>query len=1152
MRNRKVWLSLSILFLVFVLLLSLFMARPAIPAAGAAEIDPHLLAAMAASPDGTADFLVVFRERADLSPAYALSDWDERGRFVVEALQAVAGRTQTRVRAWLDAQGIAYRAFFSENSLYLTADLAVLNRLAAFPEVAALRANAVHVVDEFPSTEIVLPAATVPWNIAQVGADQVWQDFGVKGQGIVVATLDTGAEYTHDALFPNYKCGAGPHDDCWYDPTNTYPTAPGDGAGRGTHLMGVLVGDDDPSLTYSAGMAPDAQWIACKGCTDGGVCTDANLNACADWLLAPNGNPANRPHVIGFFLNSLQKCDGWFLTQIMSWQAAGIYTSARGGSNGPACDTMRAPGSYEGILASGPTDENDLILSSSSRGPGCNGGIKPDVAAPGANICSAYPGNTWYCGYSGSSFSTAHSAGLAALLYSADPGLIGHAISTTYAITSTALCIEDLSCGGTPCPDGANNVYGWGRIDAYAAVEAVLQPCEPITGADFSWEPTTPTAGEIVTLTGIASGTEPIGYSWTLGDGNWKEGAVVTHTYDMPGIYTVVLTATNCATATATVTHTITVESQPCEPVHDLDFSWMPLAPAIGQVVTFTGWASGTEPITYSWMLEAGNWKEGEVVTNTYDTPGVYTVILTATNCETATATTTHTITVVSAPPCEPVREVDFSWQPFTPTAGLPFTLTAWVPSGWFTTTVDSVGDVGMAVSLALDPAGRPHISYRDETNTSLRYAHDDGTGWQTTMVDNTGDVGTFTSIAVDAQGHPHISYYDEGSYDLKYAHYDGTTWQIATVDSTGNVGRCSSLALDTLGQPHISYFDESNGAIRYAYYDGTWHTQTVDPAVGGVCPTALGLDAAGRPHVAYMVNTYELRYAYLDGTWQYETISANGEAPDLAIDAAGRPHVSYFGSADVLYAYRDGSGWHSEILETVGWPSADSSLALEADGTPHVSYYQRTDGVLRYATRAGGAWDILTVDAAGSTGPYNALALDAAGQPRIAYDEWDAADLRYAWWVAAPAEPIAYSWRLDVGSWQEGQVVTYTYDLPGTYVVMLTATNCATATATAVHTVTVACPPVTGLELSWAPFTPTAGQLVTLTAVASSTLPITYAWDLGDGAGAAGPLVTHTYAAGTYTVALTATNGCDLEWTTAALTAMPVSWRVYLPLVFK
>jgi|GEM_PF-2592599 len=1231
-KSRLAWTGMA---LAAVLLFTLLAARPAMPAAGSAAVDPRILVEMAAAPDGTAGFFVLFREQADLAPAYAIADWNERGRFVVAALQSTAGRSQARVRAWLDARGLTYRVFIVANSLFVTADRSALGALAAFPEVAALRANAVHPVADIPLAAAAAPEAEIPWNIARVGADQVWADFGVKGQGIVVATIDTGVEYTHDALFPNYKCGAGPHDDCWEDPTGTYPTAPGDGNGHGTFLTGIMAGDDVVTLTMNVGMAPDAQWIACKACSDGGVCSDYTLNACVGWLLEPNGNSANRPHIILFALSS--DSSGWFVPQIGVWQSAGILVVTKPGNDGPDCNTMQWPGAEIGLTA-GATDEDDLIGWFSSRGPGPYGLIKPHVTAPGVEVCSTYPVNSWICDYSGTACSTAHAAGLAALLYSADPALIGNAVSTTLAITSTALCIEDLSCGGTPCPDGANNVYGWGRIDAYAAVEELLQPCAPVTSADFAWEPPLPIVGEVVTFSASATGTAPITYSWQLGDGSWLAGPVVSHTYDMPGVYAVVLTATNCTTATAVVTHNVTVQlcelvydldfswtpftptagqpltltaaaagtppmayswqlgdgswlagpvvthtyaapgiytvaltatncagqgvatatralavqPPPCVPLREVDFAWTPEAPFAGDLITLTGTATGTAPITYSWRLEVGSWKEGAVVTHTYDAAGSYTVVLTATNCGTATAVTSHTIAVTGPPPCEPVQEVDFSWAPPTPTAGLPLTLTAWAPGGgWLTTTVDSAGDVGSFAALGLDPAGRPHVGSYDATHADLRYAHDDGTGWQLMTVDSAGDVGSFTSIAVDALGQPHLSYYDAGSYDLKYAHYDGA-WHTQTVDGAGSVGRCSSLALDGLGRPHIAYYDEGNGAIRYASYDGAWHTQTVDPAVGGVCDTALGLDAAGRPHVAYMVNTYELRYAYLDGTWQYEAIAANGERPDLALDAAGRPHVSYYANGEVLYAYRDGAGWHSEALENVGWPTVVSSLALDDGDAPHISYYRGADFVLRYARRAGSAWDIVTVDGAGSAGVYNALALDAAGRPRLAYAAGDTADLRYAWWNGPPTEPLAYTWKLEAAGWAAGAVVTHTYAAPGDYAVVLTATNCVSATATAVHTLTVACAPVSGVDFAWEPLTPTAGQVVTLTAAAESALPVTYAWDLGDGAGAAGPVVTHAYAAGTYTVVVTATNGCAAAQRARIVTVGAPWYKAYLPLVFR
>jgi len=66
-----------------------------------------------------------------------------------------------------------------------------------------------------------------------------------------------------------------------------------------------------------------------------------------------------------------------------------------------------------------------------------------------------------------------------------------------------------------------------------------------LPGTDFAWEPVTPTAGEVVTFTAEATGTEPIAFAWAWGDGKVGSGQVVTHTYTQSGTYTVVLTATN-------------------------------------------------------------------------------------------------------------------------------------------------------------------------------------------------------------------------------------------------------------------------------------------------------------------------------------------------------------------------------------------------------------------------------------------------------------------------------------------------------------------------------------------------------------------------------------------------------------------------------
>ena len=105
---------------------------------------------------------------------------------------------------------------------------------------------------------------------------------------------------------------------------------------------------------------------------------------------------------------------------------------------------------------------------------------------------------------------------------------------------------------------------------------------------------------------------------------------------------------------------------------------------------------------------------------------------------------------------------------------------------------------------------------------------------WYSVTVDSAGRVGTWTSLALDASGFPHISYYDDTNSALKYAHFNGSfsetawrfgraeshggSWQIETADSDLFVGLYTSLALDANDHPHISYYDATNNDLRYAY----------------------------------------------------------------------------------------------------------------------------------------------------------------------------------------------------------------------------------------------------------------------------------------------------------------------------------------------
>jgi len=140
-------------------------------------------------------------------------------------------------------------------------------------------------------------------NLLHINADDAWV-LGYTGEGLVVSSIDTGVRYTHQALVNQYRGNQGGgsfnHDYNWFDPYGDY-NIPTDGMGHGTHTMGTMVGDD--GVSNQIGIAPDAQWMSCRGCNTNN-CTDAALLACAEFIEAPttvdgeSPNPDMRPNVV--------------------------------------------------------------------------------------------------------------------------------------------------------------------------------------------------------------------------------------------------------------------------------------------------------------------------------------------------------------------------------------------------------------------------------------------------------------------------------------------------------------------------------------------------------------------------------------------------------------------------------------------------------------------------------------------------------------------------------------------------------------------------------------------------------------------------------------------------------------------------------------
>jgi subtilisin family serine protease len=247
-----------------------------------------------------------------------------------------------------------------------------------------------------------------------------------------------------------------------------------------------------------------------------GLGNPASYTDCMEFFLAPyplggdpfaEGDVFQAPHVVNnsWGCPDVEGCDDVVLEPATAaLRAAGIMMVVSAGNEGPACQTVdEPPARYDNVFSVGATDDSGSITGFSSRGPveanGSSPLLKPDIAAPGDNIRSSLPGGG-YGTASGTSMAGPHVAGLVALIWSANPSLIGQIEATEDIIRQSARPVpveaacpletppandaslldefDSLAPGGeAACGEATgvpNNVYGWGQIDAVRAVELAL------------------------------------------------------------------------------------------------------------------------------------------------------------------------------------------------------------------------------------------------------------------------------------------------------------------------------------------------------------------------------------------------------------------------------------------------------------------------------------------------------------------------------------------------------------------------------------------------------------------------------------------------------------------------------------------------------
>ena len=320
------------------------------------------------------------------------------------------------------------------------------------------------------------------------GVDLVWQDTGYTGDGVTMAIIDTGIDGNHTALddLDDDNTTNDPKIVAFYDAIN-HPEAtngteifPYDDNGHGTHCAGITAGTGAPNYQH-VGVAPRANLVGVKVLDGGGSGSFAAVMAGMEWTVEKRHEFNIR--AASMSLGALTGAIEWTSSEEESvnrmaneMMRAGVTLFIAAGNSGGTA-TIGTPGSAEDVITVGSLDKDTAIAVYSSQGPTEEGRVKPNVAFVGSSV-NAPDANTGdgYVALSGTSMATPGAAGVAVLMYQANPDLSPFDVRNIMQETSTyRQCHYMLA--NEPCAEDLipknrqNNVYGHGHVNAQPAVE---------------------------------------------------------------------------------------------------------------------------------------------------------------------------------------------------------------------------------------------------------------------------------------------------------------------------------------------------------------------------------------------------------------------------------------------------------------------------------------------------------------------------------------------------------------------------------------------------------------------------------------------------------------------------------------------------------
>ena len=283
------------------------------------------------------------------------------------------------------------------------------------------------------------PLVPDQWGWYRIKADKAYET-GYHGGGVIIAVLDTGIDKDHPDLAANIVDG-------WNFVDNNDNVTDLDG--HGTMVSGIIAAVANNGIGI-AGVSPNVSIMPLKVLTTSGgswIDLDRAIIRAAD----------NGAKVIVMSLG------GKYTVLSPATEAAIEYANRKGcilvaaAGNDNSSEPFY-PAAYEEVIAVSAIDQNDEKAGFS------NFGNYIDFCAPGVNILTTWKDGSYAYG-SGTSFAAPFVAGVIALILSKHPEL-----SAEDVIETLRLQAEDLG------EEGWDQYYGWGLIDAYAAVSQTPIP----------------------------------------------------------------------------------------------------------------------------------------------------------------------------------------------------------------------------------------------------------------------------------------------------------------------------------------------------------------------------------------------------------------------------------------------------------------------------------------------------------------------------------------------------------------------------------------------------------------------------------------------------------------------------------------------------